>query len=121
MGNKAKGRILKWKCVEKEARQIFQSIRGYEMSIFRKIWPTLFSCYLRFEIRLFALLPMNTNGTGIRILDRFDISLSTHQTYTFHQTNTQSVSHGVKIFSISIFIRLGSLQPQFELHITAHL
>ena len=107
------------------------------MLVFRKIWPALFSFYLRFEIRLFALLPMNTNGTGIRILDRFDISLSTHQAYTFHQTHfttfhqththfhqthfTQSVSHGVKIFSISIFIRLGSLQPQFELHITAHL
>ena len=29
------------------------------MFIFRKIWPALFSCYLRFDIRLFALLPTN--------------------------------------------------------------
>ena len=26
---------------------------------FRKIWRTLFSCYLRFEIRPFALTPAN--------------------------------------------------------------
>ena len=29
------------------------------MFIFRNIWRALFSCYLRFEIRLFALSPMN--------------------------------------------------------------
>ena len=29
------------------------------MFVFRKIWCALFSCYLRFEIHPFALLPMN--------------------------------------------------------------
>ena len=28
------------------------------MFIFRKIWRTLFSCYIRFKIRVFAILPM---------------------------------------------------------------
>ena len=32
-------------------------IRGYKMFVFRKIWRALFSCYLRFEIRPFALSP----------------------------------------------------------------
>ena len=27
------------------------------MFVFRKIWYALLSCYLRFEVRLFALLP----------------------------------------------------------------
>ena len=29
------------------------------MFVFRKIWRAWFSCYLRFEIRPFALLPTN--------------------------------------------------------------
>ena len=29
------------------------------MFVFRKIWPALFSCNIRFEIRPFALLPMH--------------------------------------------------------------
>ena len=32
-------------------------IRGQETFVFRKIWGALFSCYLRFEIRLFAFSP----------------------------------------------------------------
>ena len=77
------------------------------MLVFRKIWPAFFSCYLRFEIRLFALLPMNTNGTGIRILDRFNISLSTHQTHispnTFYHIspNTHTFSPNT-FYSISV-------------------
>ena len=31
------------------------------MFVFRKIWRALLSCYLRFEIRTFALLPTNYN------------------------------------------------------------
>ena len=31
-----------------------------EMFVFRKIWRGLLSCYLRFEIRPFALLPTNS-------------------------------------------------------------
>ena len=34
-------------------------IRGEEMFVFLKIWRVLLSCYLRFEIRPFALLPTN--------------------------------------------------------------
>ena len=30
------------------------------MFVFWKIWRSLFSCYLRFEIRPFALLPTNS-------------------------------------------------------------
>ena len=30
-------------------------IRRYEIFAFRKIWRAFLSCYLRFEIRLFAL------------------------------------------------------------------
>ena len=33
------------------------SIRDYKEFVFRKIWRALFSCYLRFEIRPFTLLP----------------------------------------------------------------
>ena len=33
--------------------------RGKKRSFLRNIWQVLFSCYLRFEIRLFALLPAN--------------------------------------------------------------
>ena len=34
-----------------------ECIRGYEMFVFLKIWRALLSCYLRFEICSFALLP----------------------------------------------------------------
>ena len=33
------------------------SIVEWEMFVFWKIWPALFSCYLRLEIRFFTLLP----------------------------------------------------------------
>ena len=32
---------------------------GKKMFVFKKIWRALFSCYLRFEIRLFVLLSTN--------------------------------------------------------------
>ena len=31
------------------------------MFVFREIWHALFSCYLRFEVRVFALLPTKVN------------------------------------------------------------
>ena len=34
-------------------------LEGKKCSFFWEIWRTLFSCYLRFEIRLFALMPTN--------------------------------------------------------------
>ena len=34
------------------------------MFVFRNFWRPLFSCNTGFEIRLFALLPMNTKSTS---------------------------------------------------------
>ena len=34
------------------------------MFVFGKVWRTLFSCYLRFEIHPFDILPTITNTTG---------------------------------------------------------
>ena len=52
---------------------------------------TLFSCYLHVGIRPTTVLPTNINGTEVCILGQFDTSLSIHQSYSFHQTNTQPV------------------------------
>ena len=48
VGNKTKGQISKRRWQESRARQIFEK---------KKIWRALLSCYLRFEIHPFALLP----------------------------------------------------------------
>ena len=35
-------------------------MKGYEIFFFRKIWCALISCYLRFELRPFALSPTSS-------------------------------------------------------------
>ena len=50
-GNK-KAKVAKF-----SEKQTFLSFQGLRNVRFRKIWCALHSCYLQFEIRLFALLP----------------------------------------------------------------
>ena len=52
--------------------------RGLEIVVFRKIWRALFSCYLRFEIFPFALLPMRSRLLSLLV----GTSLSTTQIQT---------------------------------------
>ena len=67
VGNKAKMRISKRVLQENKARQIFRktnisnflSLVWWEMFVFRKLWPALFSCNTHFEICPFALLSMS--------------------------------------------------------------
>ena len=66
VGNKAKRRISKRQVTRKQItpnfpkKWIFLTPRGVKKcSFFRKTWRALFSCYPRFEIRLFASLPTN--------------------------------------------------------------
>ena len=74
-GNNAKRRISKRRLQENKASQIFRktnisyplirtltyAYQGVKNVHFMKIWRALFSCYIRFEISLFALLPTMTD------------------------------------------------------------
>ena len=75
VGNKAIGSTSKRRWQENKAPHVLQKTNisyplihtrtcwdrgeggGKDMFVFRKIWRTFFFCYLRFEIRHFALLP----------------------------------------------------------------
>ena len=43
-------------------------IRRQEKLVFRKVWRTFLSCYLRFEIHPFALLTTTSEGLPLRVL-----------------------------------------------------
>ena len=71
-------------CYKKIAHQIFREtnisyclihtpLSAYQglRNVFQKIWRALFSCSSRFEIRLFALLPMNSEPIGAFNIELF--------------------------------------------------
>ena len=75
--NKAKGPITKRMLQEIKTRQICRKknifyqrvrIRGKEIFVFKKIWRLLFYFNIRFEIRLFALVPANYYLTVSQVL-----------------------------------------------------
>ena len=53
--------------------------RDKKCSIFRKIWPAFFSCYLNFEIRLFALLPTTSVGALQNCYSAYPSTINQHK------------------------------------------